>query len=59
VGALKVPEGSRILTDEKEAVVVISAPVEEKPEAVEPGEEAVEGEEGKEKEEEAEKEKEN
>jgi large subunit ribosomal protein L25 len=59
VGALKVPEGSRILTDEKEAVVVISAPVEEKPEAVEPVEEAVEGEEGKEKEEEAKKEKEN
>ena len=59
VGALKVPEGSRILTDEKEAVVVISAPVEEKPEAVEPVEEAVEGEEGKEKEEEAEKEEKN
>jgi large subunit ribosomal protein L25 len=63
VGELKVPEGSRILTDEKEPVVVISAPVEEEeevPEEVEPGEEEVEGEEGKEKEEEAtEKEEEN
>lgn len=61
VGELTVPEGSRILTDEKEAVVVISAPVEEeeeKPEEVEPGEEAAEGEEGKEKEA-AEKEEEN
>lgn len=59
VGALKVPEGSRILTDEKEAVVVISAPVEEVKEAVEPGEEGVEGEEGTEKQKEAEKEEKN
>ena len=63
VEELKVPEGSRILTDAKEAVVVISAPVEEEeevPEEVEPGEEEVEGEEGKEKEKEAaEKEEEN
>lgn len=63
VEELKVPEGSRILTDPKEPVVVISAPVEEEeevPEEVEPGEEAVEGEEGKEKEQEAaEKEEEN
>ena len=63
VEELKVPEGSRILTDAKEAVVVISAPVEEEeevPEEVEPGEEAAEGEEGEEKETEAaEKEEEN
>ena len=55
VEELKVPEGSRILTDEKEPVVVISAPVEEeeeKPEEEEPGEEVGEEaeEEGKEKE---------
>jgi large subunit ribosomal protein L25 len=52
VEQLKVPEGSRILTDAKEPVVVISAPVEEaeeKPEEAEPGEEGAEGEEGKEK----------
>ena len=62
VGELKVPEGSRILTDEKAAVVVISAPVEEEeevPEEVEPGEEEAEGEEGTEKDKEAEKEEEN
>ena len=63
VEELKVPEGSRILTDAKEAVVVISAPVEEEeevPEEVEPGEEAAEGEEGEGKEKEAaEKEEEN
>jgi large subunit ribosomal protein L25 len=61
VGELKVPEGIRVLTDEKEPVVVISAPVEEEeevPEEVEPGEEAVEGEEGAEKEPEKEKEEE-
>jgi len=48
VEELKVPEGSRILTDAKEPVVVISAPVEEeeeKPEEEEPGEEVAEGEE--------------
>jgi large subunit ribosomal protein L25 len=60
VGELKVPEGSRILTDAKEAVVVISAPVEEeeevKPEEAEPGEEEAEGEEGKEKDKEKEEE---
>jgi large subunit ribosomal protein L25 len=47
VEELKVPEGSRILTDAKEPVVVISAPVEEeeeKPEEEEPGEEVAEGE---------------
>jgi large subunit ribosomal protein L25 len=59
VEELKVPEGARILTDAKEPVVVISAPVEEEEEVpeeeVEPGEEEVEGEEGKEKEKEAEK----
>jgi len=62
VGELKVPEGSRILTDEKAAVVVISAPVEEEeevPEEVEPGEEEVEGEEGEEKEKAPEQEEEN
>lgn len=45
VEQLKVPEGSRILTDAKEPVVVISAPVEEvveKPEEAEPGEEELE-----------------
>lgn len=58
VEELKVPKGSRILTDMKEAVVVISAPVEEEvPEEVELGEEEAEGEEGKQKE--AEKEEEN
>ncbi len=59
VEELKVPEGSRILTDAKAAVVVISAPVaeeEEVPEEVEPGEEEVEGEEGKEEEKEKEEE---
>lgn len=62
VEELKVPEGSRILTDPKEPVVVISAPVEEEeevPEEVEPGEEEAEGEEGTEKDKEAEKEEEN
>ena len=53
---LKIGEGMRVLTDPKEPVVVISAPVEEeeeKPEEVEPGEEeAAEGEEEKEKDEE-------
>ncbi len=52
VEQLKVPEGSRILTDAKEPVVVISAPVEEVeevPEEAEPGAEEAEGEEGKEK----------
>ena len=53
VEELKVPEGSRILTDPKEAVVVVSAPVEEKeakPEEVEPGEGEAEAEEGKDQE---------
>jgi large subunit ribosomal protein L25 len=60
VEELKVPEGSRLLTDAKEPVVVISAPVEEeeeeKPEEEEPGEEVAEEaeEEGKEKEKEEE-----
>jgi large subunit ribosomal protein L25 len=62
VEELKVPEGSRILTDAKEPVVVISAPVEEeeeKPEEEEPGEEVAEGEEeDKEKDKERDKEKE-
>jgi large subunit ribosomal protein L25 len=62
VEELRVPEGSRILTDAKEPVVVISAPVEEeeeKPEEVEPGEEVEEGEpEEKDKEKDKEKEKE-
>lgn len=48
VEQLKVPEGVRILTDAKEPVVVISAPVEE-PKAAEavPGEEEAAGEPGK------------
>lgn len=49
VEELSVPEGSRILTDAKEPVVVISAPVEEeeeKPEEEEPGEGVEEGEPG-------------
>jgi large subunit ribosomal protein L25 len=61
VEELKVPEGSRILTDAKEPVVVISAPVEEEeevPEEPEPGEEVAEGEEEKDKEKEKEKEEE-
>jgi large subunit ribosomal protein L25 len=59
VEELKVPEGSRLLTDPKEAVVVLSAPVEEeeeKPPEEEPGEEGEEGEEEKAKEEEKEEE---
>jgi len=48
---LKVPDGSRILTDGKESVVVLSAPEEEKPEAAQVTEEAAEGEEQKGKEE--------
>ena len=47
VEELRVTEGSRLLTDAKEPVVVISAPVEEeeeKPEEGEPGEEVEEGE---------------
>jgi len=60
VEELKVPEGSRILTDAKEPVVVISAPVEEeeeKPEEEELGEEVGE-EEGVDKEKDKEKEEE-
>jgi large subunit ribosomal protein L25 len=61
VEELKVPEGSRILTDAKEPVVVISAPVEEEeevPEEVEPGEEVAEGEEEPDKDKEKDKEEE-
>jgi large subunit ribosomal protein L25 len=61
VEELKVPEGSRILTDAKEPVVVISAPVEEeeeKPEEEELGEEVGEEEEGADKDNDKEKEKE-
>ncbi len=51
VGELKVPEGARVLTDAKETVVVISAPVEEEePPEAEPGEEVEEGAEPTEKE---------
>ncbi len=61
VGELKVPEGIRVLTDSKEPVVVISAPVEEEeevPEEVEPGEEEAEGAEPTDKDKEKEPEKE-